>query len=98
MARHDGSSSLVWLVPGVQAHVDLESVLRHEALAALGAVELGRAVGRDVQLQPPLGRARPLTDVAAVPATESTGRGTLEGSSCGLPQPFRQHFLWFEQI
>ena len=53
-SRNAASGSLVRLVPGVQPHVDLEAVLRHEALAALGAVELGRAVRRDVQLQPPL--------------------------------------------
>lgn len=59
--------SLVGLVPGVQSHVDFEAVLGHEALAALCAVELGCAVGGNVQLQPPLGGARPLAYVTSVP-------------------------------
>ena len=47
--------------------MDLEAVLRHEAFAALRAVKLGRAVGSDVQLQPPLRGAGPLAYVASVP-------------------------------
>ena len=49
--------------------MDLEAVLRHEAFAALRAVKLGRAVGSDVQLQPPLRGTGPLADVTSVPAS-----------------------------
>ena len=68
----------------MESHVDLEAVLRHEAFAALRAVKLGRAVGSDVQLQPPLRGTGPLADVTSVPAsilgvplvTYSVGIGT----------------------
>ena len=47
--------------------MDLEAVLRHEAFATFSTIELGRAVGSDVQLQPPLRGAGPLAYVASVP-------------------------------